>query len=587
MVKLLGRSLLTLIVLILTTHCVGAQTLDGFISLEDGQKDVRLSKKVSFSFDRISLYQFAGEISKQSGISIYLDPQDLAGSVPLCVNVRDLPVSELMNDISSLVSFRKVQFKWNQVHIDDEYRYKLDTQDFKKLPDLMMEQARKLFRIQYDVVGQMAMASPQKRSQFKAKFAKAMLSKTTDAAQSYLESSPHNSAWWGSVKYLYESLTDQQRDAMFGGTPVVIPYEAVPREQQERLLNLLPLPTVKTDTGVTIPQIPQEMVFRYEEKMADRQRKLLVPRILMEFISGAKYEDATHTSMLATCVVGFSGRGLKERLQAEWLFPGEKRDCAHDETTLEKYDEKEAADFAYAEPLERSMVAVSKCSGVSFLAALPDAGLRIDLARRMKIPVKKIHDVRNEVELNPEIDVMSKWRGDTLLINYPEWFYGEDALYPPTLLDEARIERAKTGYVSFPTIAKGARNLNSIQMKRIRREFPEFAAPPQFIALARIYVVNKEIYTEAGVPLSQEIIRALGGDASRIQGLDQAAAGRFRVRDIKRKTDQGLEQVVTAFEVKLDEGDWTNYVVFGRPKRMSALDKQNRDKRVDVQLGKQ
>lgn len=575
--------ILSLLFLAPVARPAAAQSIiSGMISNEDVQKDERLAKKITLAYDRISLYELAARVTKESGISLLINPEDIFASVPLCISVHDMPVNELLNDISSLLSYGKIEFRWTKLIYTAGSKYRLDTQSFKDVQNATMEQGRKRFRDQLALFEKMALATPEERSKMRKEMAKSFIDSSENGAQSYLNDSAYNTAWWGSMKFLSQNVTDSQKEEMFKGTPVNFSFDSLPAEQQQRLLTVLPLPHITDEHGAAVLVTPKQMIFQYLENAFDLGKRFLVPKIVLTRIA---IHDS-NSQGVSLPIIGLHSRALKEQIQSDWLFPGEKISSPRDEIKLKKYDEKSIANFVTILPLEWNLLAVSECSQTSFLAVLPDASLERELKSRFRIPTKKIRDIRKELEVNPMIDMITKWRGETLLLNYPEWFAGDDALYPPSLTEAARKERTKLGYIAFPRIVQNAPLLNPYQKKRIIRDFPEFAPYKEILAIGQIYANNSGIYSDAGIAMTPQIFNFLGVELSNsMEGLSEAHSASIRVRDLKKQTEFYGEVYVTNLELRVDGGEWKRIATYGRPRQRTSLERQELEKRLDIMPG--
>ncbi len=549
------RLLLALFILLSTRSSNAvAQEVPGLLDRHDLDEDNRLNSKISLTRERIYLRDLLAMLGRLSDVSITMNTDEVCATTPIFISVHSTPLDVLLNNVSSLLSYRKAQFRWTKNKEDGKFVYRLHTREFEVVPATLQRQARELFKEQFDLVTEMAAMRPEDRGALKSKLAKSMLEDNDRAATTYLSNDPLYMAYWDALKFFGKLVDQNQLGGIMAGQPATLKITDMPGDVSAGLLRYFqPLKNVTNQNGEIEAQTAQSVTFRYIESMYGRKR--LFPQMRMEF--------KTEKTGASINMVGFTGKGMKRRIQNSWLLPGDTLMSDLERKQIGDYDEKnDASALRVMHRLERGLLAASTLCEVSIVAVLPDTGRnhRISPAR------KQLAIIIAELEGQPDTDLIHKWRGDMLLINYPEWFYGDDALCPVALIDVARQAERKHGYLPFPSIVHLAFALTDMQRKRVAEELPAVEMPHDMIMLGQIYKAFPAVYSARGIAVDAMIYKALQQTSLGAAALAAAKSAEIRVQD-KRITAEKNVQDAVVFETRLDGGEWKTIRTFAQPRR--------------------
>ncbi len=545
---------------IVDSSYVQAQALSGFVKSESILSDKRLQKKITLASERILLYDLIQKMSAQTGVSLKLDSSQRASSTPICIHVHDMELANLMNCISSLLSYQQVQFRWITEVKNDSPTYQLDTAGYDGINTKMLAESRDLFRQQLILLKKMASLKPEERLAYKSDFARSMIDDNNEAASSNLVSNKLNNANWNSLLYFFQLTKDSDWDGNLQGNPMFIPIDSVPDNIRAGILAQLPNGILTNEKGQVVDNPLKGVEFRYMERIEGR--KVLMPQIRMG-MKRAHGENSIN-------IVGRTGRGLKNRIQKSWLFPGETHHSKLEEISADKYDDKMGARYSFAHRLEKELLIAAQCTQTNFLSLLPEN------ARDLGIyPKNKNIGMIVDALYSENSDMISKWRGETLLLNYPEWFYGDDALFPASLLIAAQLDKHKNGFISLPALIEFSTHLNAEQKKRASEEYTELIQSQEFEKLGLIYKQFPRIYSNGGILVEPDIEHSLLNTSMSLKNEPHDRSLQIRLRDIKTK-ENGREEYALIYQVKEGLGGWKTLQTYVRRERISPAEAERR-----------
>jgi hypothetical protein len=141
---------------------------------------------------------------------------------------------------------------------------------------------------------------------------------------------------------------------------------------------------------------------------------------------------------------------------------------------------------------------------LSYMAVLPQ-----EQPSRLEEPFgKTVQDYMNLLTGNPHF-LMHKWRESVLLVNYPNWFYGEDLPVPYRLLAQLRSQAlANGGYLPIGIIGEAIRTLSASQIGRLGEEFPVL---PEALNWEPMQLCKSfpNVLTVQGLPMKPEVMAVL------------------------------------------------------------------------------
>lgn len=147
----------------------------------------------------------------------------------------------------------------------------------------------------------------------------------------------------------------------------------------------------------------------------------------------------------------------------------------------------------------------AEAQNISYISILPeetDDHVSISVGKPME---QCLHDLEEHAEL------MHKWRDGVLLLNYPLWFFGEDAQYPYAIVKQLRQNsRHNDGTaLTFPDITDAVITLTPMQMKRLAKEFPQVDANKTKRSLFVFYKKYPEILSATGMAIDLRMLALL------------------------------------------------------------------------------
>lgn len=477
----------------------GSQGLDaGSIAADE-----RLKTHVTLKANRIYLGELLEKLSAQTGVSISIAPTDRSSGTQITCDVRDLPLSDLLNSLWSLVGYS--QATW-QIAVDAQ-----KTPHYQLLPGAASRSLEERFDREYDRYGEeltalllkMSTMKLDERRKNKDALVRAMLLEDDATPTLYIE----DDRFWAPLNAFVTGLTPEQQKQVRNGETVSLPTSKL----DANLRALLSLPNGNTRVpGVPAPAENAPDTVRFSWIRFDVLHKKHATRELWIGVGNARgfaYRDY---------LVALE-RPVNDRIYDAWLLPNDQRSTwAEKEVVvqairLEKNEEKgvpvQAPIFVPRPrlPFSTFMSLMASAQNASYLGVIPEDA---DNEREV-IPGRQAQEFLMQMWVHDHL--MHKWRGNVLLLNYPVWFTGEEAEYPYALVQQLRETRQHNAGSPFtlPQLADRISTLNDPQIRRLAKEFPQAGLGRAQRALLALYQRYPGLLSEAGETPDAKMIALL------------------------------------------------------------------------------
>ena len=139
---------------------------------------------------------------------------------------------------------------------------------------------------------------------------------------------------------------------------------------------------------------------------------------------------------------------------------------------------------------------------------------------------------------------MHKWRSGVLLFSYPQWFYGDEAQYPYSVVKQLRDSRRRHvdgEPLTVAEIADAVVTLNDAQMKRLAKEFPQVESNKHKRPLFAFYKKHPGLLAKEGILVDLNML-AMMQEAKLIPRLSQnESVERVRIAELLSDTPDRRE----------------------------------------------
>lgn len=548
----LNSSLLNCAILLLLFSAFGAlgDEQPDSLTREWLNSDKRLNASITLSHDRIYLADLLSELSRQTGIAITMDSKEPVSSAPIYLHANKLPVYEILNGLWSLLGYQNATLRWKREENKGVYSYRLDIATFLKKSDILKAAGRARFRKQYDLLLSMSKLTQEARKQYRSQLAEVLLDLDTQRVDSYLSNSENDKEFWETIRLYTNLLTDNQREQALHGHEFSFTKEQIPADLFKVVGENSSFGTVIKD-GVAVNDQPNRALFRYYEKLDGLQ--LLTPALMFELRS--------ETMKMSTPMIGFTGNGIDSILTSGWLLQGDARASLNNAKKIVVDKQLGSSRFDGKDPLEKDLNRMSKGAGLSIIAIAPDNSGHVSRFYTDKIlpDVSSVDGAFHELQKG-HLHYIRKWRENLMLVVYPAWLYGDDALVPMETLDNLRKARAANGCFSFKILADTNNILNDAQLNRLYLEFPELKVAPTLKALIKVYSSDRALFSEDGIEVEQSLFGYLKKNRLASNWANAIKPSRMRVQeeflDISGKID-----LIIHLEFR-DNNGWRQYMSF-------------------------
>ena len=418
--------------------------------------DTRLETHVTLRSPHILIGELLERLSKQSGVTLAADDWSTVGSDSVTVSLRDVPLSDAMNALWSLFSYKHAEWDWRRRPVKgetDKYTYTLTRPDYARfLAEHLQEQ------VQTDFEGQAqelfdALNMPPDQLKEAAKLDPLLSGLLTD----------------GRVRSGMEILAS-------------LPPETLQNILQNHQSLSVPVSELSPEAQKSL-----NAAWDWEDARGVGQHLPdgnFVPMPRSDHIS---INVGDSPGLVAPALYIDSGRGSGEyfggafiqgiwqkKINAQWIQPGDDSDNTASTRALAAFKQTPAADTTHA--LANYLLRFSDAAQVPLIARIPqtlDAGT--NLSTLSQVPVTKTVSTFLAQSQQEPLTLAHKWRGGVLLLTCQNWFIGqsEGSRLPWAEVKRLRdAEAAGDGFLSLNDMAHAANVLNDAQMTALGEWFP-------------------------------------------------------------------------------------------------------------------
>lgn len=426
-------------------------------------KDKKLETPVTFASPRIAMGELLERLSTLSGVALTMDNRVAASGVSLCLSVKQMPLADVMNALWSVVSLQKTAWRWEKTEEAKTAapRYWLISGE----PNGLHARIQDAYEKQVALLVQAANASPDERKK-----------------------------WLGKNKADDEWLTD---DTALRGIKLFA--EAVPSGKRK--------PVLRGQESIDVPV--SNLSAEAQKFVASENAQTPGKPITNENVQ--IYVNAFPGEIAPTLWIQINGSGhsyagggplnaqFLSEIEEGWIHAGDTTDSPLTTRTVVK-----PADYkpVYASPVtdleslrnltpqeganlarfqnELVPTRLSQLAGgvpLSFVAVLPPATnaqlTHISSGEFYEEPYgKTVAQYLRLLHKEPK-RLMTKWRGDLLLVNQREWFLSDDDSVPWDAIKRLRqLVQKRRGLLTLQDLCDVASQVSQTQMGRMDQEYP-------------------------------------------------------------------------------------------------------------------
>lgn len=429
----------------------------GELTAETIKQDPRLAHSVSVVAKRIYIGELMEQLAAQSGVPITAGEADGAADVEVTVSLRHVPVSQAMNALWSLVSYRGAEWQWVREGDAGNYHYTLAQPDLARaLPLTIHKQIQAQFEDQANKL-------------------KAALTMTLEQLKEAAKDDP-----------LLDSFAKNEDPRVRPGMTI---FSELPPDVQSAIL--------QQHQGVAISVFDlsasgrefvhqQWLQTRDSGGMTKDEKGNLIPVREPKFISIGGYQYPGDLAPWLTVDTGFGsidyvGGGWMEedwqkKIDALWILDS---DSTNDKGNLRLAPALVSSRASGADyPLADNLLRLSKAAFVPLMARLPDE--KLTGGGRFESNFTSLQACLDRLV---DYKVAHKWHGSVLLLSDSTWLTQDQKTTgsPWRLVKHLRDREAKSGFLTVDDLAQTAQELNAGQLRSLSSSFPVM----QYVAIYR------------------------------------------------------------------------------------------------------
>lgn len=551
--KFIKWSIATLIAIIGVSNIVmGVSAQVGANSkfhLFDSDQDKRLSRNVSIQAASLSLSEALSKIGTQTGVTISTEELDTISDVKLVLSISGVSGREALNGILSLISYKNSRAFIDSTKKDGKLQYIVRLKECHNAQSILTKLGDEAFRNQYEMLLKLSNMSNDKRKGYRKEFEKAMFLPEGRHLDSYFEGSDVAEKYWKRWKLLLELTTESERTRILSGSPLFFDVQGLSMEMINEIFDTLSIPRLMGAKGEEKSVDLQEFGFFLQRKLSGRTG--LCPSLrISETHVGREFSGRSRSD---SDLAGLGSWELAPLIRKKWVLPGDSESSPLEKTPVPENRKlsHEVEILEDGDPLHEYAARSFAVSKVQFMAILPTHKY-MTAPDRPKTVGGGLTDFIQPVWL-----VMSKWRGNLLLLNYADWFYGDETLCSTAQIAWLKKAVDKDGLMSLDNLSLAVTNLTEQQREGLKREFPMLAMPDVMLSYLKLYASNPQIASKSGISLDPEITDYLKNDASNSKLFAATPAKWIRIRESRELSTQHKEPIfVCTVEMKRENEDW-------------------------------
>jgi hypothetical protein len=564
--RLQSLLILSLCLYISAAPAAHADNITGIIRTQDP----RLEQRASLSEPHTCLGEVLEHLSRQTGIDITIDGKEVASGQEVTVECKGMPVAEILNSLWSLVSSQGIEWAWVRTGKPDSYGYKLvEPEAAKSKTARFRELAQELFERYVATMIQLAEMSPEQRKRNKHEITKALFLKNDDLANALVK----DEGTWIDIRLFAEALSPEiQLQVLRGDRDYEIAVDDLSEPARNLYQQFWESVNIRhvSPTGAEVKEpLPKTLHISSTRAGYDMITKYTAPQVEIQM---------GETGRLTMFASAFMTDAVYRLIAEKWRVEGDAADSA---ASARKVEDPGLTLPLIPLPPRESLAGVhppttqlpdalqwrfrqlAQGAGVPLFAVFP-----LYQTDRMGSPIH--HTIREYLAmklLDPLLPI-TKWRGNTLLVNYPAWFTEEDNWIPYRLVKQYLDH--KDGLLPLPELVVFLDQINDGQAEYALHRYPLLRSVMALRPLVKLFPRFAELLSSEGMPLDAEKLSRLRSlnRFARSPGLSRGTPVALRLvqqTDASQKT-----RLVIQAEVLVGENDWEPLCVCTEDARIVA-----------------
>ena len=417
------------------------------------QADPRLQTRITLRSPRILVGELLERLSRQSGVTLAADDWSAAGSDSVAVSLRDIPLSEAMNALWSVFSYKHAEWDWRRTSVkgtDGKYTYTLRRPDYARFQaERLKEQVQTDFEAQAQRLFA-ALDMPPEQLKEAAKHDFLMKNLLLDGRV-------------GPEARLLASLPPETLlNIIRNHQPFSMPVSELSPEIQKALQearNWEVATVVKQGypASSVLPDAPTISI------VVDSSPNLAAPGLMIDTGRGG-----------GDCFGGsYMEAEWRQRMNGEWIQPGEAADNPASARALPALKQPVVAGQTHA--LADYLLRFADAAHIPLIARIPRGLDKTSGDAVSQISSTKTIGAFLQQAAGENPNLQHKWRGGVLLLTCQNWFMSEseESRLPWAAVKRLRdAEAAGDGFLSLSEFAHAAGVMTEAQMKALGEWFP-------------------------------------------------------------------------------------------------------------------
>lgn len=470
---------------------------DAAIGLPKQWSDPRLKATVSVSAASIYLGELLERMSAQSGVTLSMDINDRLSGIVIACDLKQVPLADVMNALSSLLGCKGGEWEWKAgtITLSPSYLFR-PTSAARQVPERLRTAMQERFEKQAAVMMQLASLPPEARRSGIEDLAPLLSPEDPEGEKAALQGRAMDESFWAVPRLFGTLLSPDQRLRLLreeGAVDILLNTLSADDRQAVKMLE------TGTSDGMGEASVDR---LRFESRRYKNGAVWSLPSVMF----GLERGEA------AIGLHGFLGASpyqLAPVVYNSWLLPGDMATSESESLPIvPPADLKLDVVWQRASVPAQRIAELAAVEKVSFLAALPTYS-------GFEIPPSFGQTPKQYFEMLWRVPrLMHKWRSGVLLVHYPEWFFGDDTLFPYSLVKRLRTAlQRQDGLLTLEDVAAPVLTLNSAQLGMLTAEIPftgtrilTMGQPLQpMTALCAFYRRYPRAWSEQGLPLDLKL----------------------------------------------------------------------------------
>jgi hypothetical protein len=451
-------------------------------------EDSRLNRTVSISSQRMYVGDLLAQVRDSTGVNITADLRDGAADEQIALELRDTKLSELLDSLWSMFSYKGGLWHWDRRGVEGNYRYSLTKPlGARGLADRLKGLAQQLFEDQTEALLKFAQMSPKERQKRVIELSQALLQDDDKLAMTCLG----DDRIWSALKLVGDVVgKDELRPLLRDGLTKSAPVSSLSEDARSFVHSVWAAGQFrhKTSQGGEWEAVPEPVQVKvYASNPNDTLGRSLF--VDLQGIGGYGYSGGTPLDNI-----------LMERLRRLWIHPGDSAEGTQADVIIAASAKQNPA--VINRVIAARLRELSHGSGISFIARLPrkqrDPGS--PAGRAIRPFLSAVRDIPPYA--------YSKWRGSMLLVDYPRWYLDRESTVPWTVASELHHALEEdSGLLRTERLCAVAAQLNVPQLRALAEDVHVMSFVgdfyPLFHAAGNTPLAMKALISVRGVSLDQ------------------------------------------------------------------------------------